>query len=38
MAKHLRIDEIPVMRERKIAEGEIHGERLNVFEVLASGG
>ena len=38
MAKHLRIDEIAVMGERKIAEGKIHRERLNVFEILAAGG
>lgn len=38
IAKHLRINEIPVVRQCEIPEGEIDGERLNVLEILASGG
>ena len=37
IAKHLRIDKIPVVRQRKITEGKIDRERLNVLEILASG-
>src|SRR5574339_1024629 len=38
IAKHLRIDEISVVRQSKIAEGKIDRERLNVLKIMATGG